>query len=410
MIVILKDTLQSFLGNENLALGLSIAIVTVTVLLAGYAANYVTKRFLVEYLRAVITRFSSRWGTALVKYKVIDRFSHLAPAIIIYLSATLFDISEIPATASLVIVIKKFTQVCMLVVLAMVAEAFVNSIDYVYNYYNVAKKMPIRSYLQVIKLILFVLVVILIVALILDKSPLAFLTGLGAMITVLLFVFKDSILGFVTSVQLAAYDMVRIGDWIEMPSYGVDGTVIDISLNTVKIRNFDKTITTVPTHTLVSSGVKNWRGMKESGGRRIKRSIMLDMKKINFCSPELLNKLSEIRLIKDYINNKKEELERHQLQLDGDNNQVSEQRRLTNIGCFRAYINAYLRHNSNIHTEDGYTFLVRQLEPTDKGLPLQLYIFCKNTNWVSYEEIQSDIFDHLLSILPEFELQIYQSV
>lgn len=410
MILLLRDLLEQFVKSENLALGLSIAIVTSAVLLASYAANFITKKFLVHFFRAAISRISPRWGTALLKYKVIHRFSHLTPALVIYLGANLFDIAEIPATIKIVAAVQKISQVCMLVIVAMVIDACINTIDYIYNYYSIAKKMPIRTYLQVVKLLLYTFVGILIISLILDKSPLAFIAGLGAVFTVLLVIFRDSILGFLTSIQLAAYDMVRIGDWIEMPSLGVDGDVIDISLNIVKIRNFDKTITTIPTHSLISSGVKNWRGMQEAGGRRIKRSLFIDMKSIQFCTSEMLAELKKLKLIEDYINNKVKEVEKHNALIDDSKSPILDQRFLTNVGCFRAYINAYLRHNTNIHTTEGYTFLIRQLQPTEKGLPIELYIFCKNTNWIEYEEIQSDIFDHLISMMPKFKLNIYQNL
>jgi miniconductance mechanosensitive channel len=220
-------------------------------------------------------------------------------------------------------------------------------------------------------------------------------------------VFKDTILGFVASIQMAANDMIRLGDWVEFPKYGADGDVIEIKLQTVKIRNFDKTITTVPTYAFVSDAFKNWRGMQESGGRRIKRSIIIDMHSIKFCDEEMLNRFKKIKYIEDYISQKIEELNIHNAHLDADLSTLANKRRLTNIGTFRAYIDAYLKHNDKINQD--MSFLVRQLQSDDKGIPLEIYVFVKDLKWANYENIQADIFDHLLAIVNEFDLDVYQS-
>ena len=227
------------------------------------------------------------------------------------------------------------------------------------------------------------------------------------MAAVLMLVFKDTILGFVASIQLSANKMVVPGDWIEMPSHNADGDVLDISLNTVKVQNWDKTITTIPTYALVSESFRNWKGMEESGGRRIKRSVTIDMKSIKFCTPEMIKKFKKIQILHDYIEKKEKELNEHNKKYEIDNSVLVNGRRMTNIGVFRAYIVSYLHNHPEINNE--MTSMVRQLEPTDKGLPLQIYVFSSDKRWVYYEKIQSDIFDHILAVAPEFDLRVFQN-
>ena len=260
--------------------------------------------------------------------------------------------------------------------------------------------------MQTAKILIFTLGVIWIAALVMGKSPWKLITGIGALSAVVLLIFKDSILGLVASVQMSAYDMVRIGDWIEMPKFGADGDVIEVSLHTVKVQNWDKTITTIPTQAFITDSFKNWRGMSESGGRRIKRAIMIDMQTVKFCSAELLERLERIAVLKDYLADKKKELTRYNRELNVDGSSPVNGRAITNLGTFRAYIEAYLRNNTHIHP--GMTFLVRQLAPTEKGLPIEIYVFTNDTRWVHYEAVQSDIFDHLLAVIQEFDLAVFQ--
>jgi miniconductance mechanosensitive channel len=248
---------------------------------------------------------------------------------------------------------------------------------------------------------------IFIVSILTDKSPWGVLSILGGFTVVLMLVFKDTILGFVASIQLSGHDMVRIGDWIEMPKYGADGDVIDVSIHTVKVRNWDKTITTIPTYGLVSDAFKNWRGMSESGGRRIKRALHIDMSSIKFCTDEMLERFNKFDFIKDYIAQKQEEINVYNKEHATDTFQLINGRRQTNIGVFRAYIIAYLKKHPKIH--QNMTFLVRHLEPTQDGLPLQIYVFSNDQVWANYEAIQADIFDHLLAAVPEFELRVFQN-
>jgi miniconductance mechanosensitive channel len=258
----------------------------------------------------------------------------------------------------------------------------------------------------VIKIVVFLLAALTVISILMDKSPWLFVSGIGAMTAVLILVFKDTILSLVASIQITSNDMVHVGDWIEMPQYGADGDVIDVALHTLKIQNWDKTITTVPTHALISGSFKNWRGMSLSGGRRIKRSLFIDMASIRFLEPEEVQSFQAFALLRDYIQEKREEIERYNA--DGGRNLAinADIRRLTNVGTLRAYILSYLRHHPSIH--DGMTLLVRQLGPGPEGLPIEIYCFTSTTDWDAYEGIQADIFDHILAIVPEFGLRVFQ--
>jgi miniconductance mechanosensitive channel len=274
----------------------------------------------------------------------------------------------------------------------------------VYEKREVARSRPIKGYVQLAQIVLSVIGIILIIAMLIDRSPLLLLSGLGAMTAVLLLVFKDTVLSFVASLQLIGQDMVRVGDWIEMPQAGADGDVIDVALHMVTVQNWDKTITRVPTYRLISESFKNWRGMNESGGRRIKRSIVLDLTSIRFLDDDTIEHLRGFSLLHDYIVSKQAALiEANAHVADG---LVVNRRRLTNIGCFRAYVLAYLQHHAGVH--QGMTILVNQLDPGPQGLPLQLYCFTSTVDWIAHENIKGDIFDHLLAILPEFGLTAFQ--
>jgi len=264
----------------------------------------------------------------------------------------------------------------------------------------------LTGFFQVLKIILYFTGTIFMISVIFDRAPVYLLSGLGAMTAVLLLVFKDPILGFVAGIQLISNRMLKEGDWIEMPKYGANGDVIDITLTTVKVRNFDRTITNIPTYALITDSFKNWRGMQESGGRRIKRAINIDIGSIRFCTPEMTARYSKIRYIAEYMQMKNQEIGQYNKGLGEDVNDPANSRRLTNIGTFRAYIKVYLENHALINTQ--MTFLVRQLAPTGHGLPLEIYVFCKDKEWARYEAVQSDVFDHLLAMAPEFDLRVFQ--
>ena len=302
---------------------------------------------------------------------------------------------------------RNINMVCLILVGTLVISSFLDLFLTIYGSSKTSHDIPLKATVQVIKIVVYFVCGIFIVSLILNKTPLYLLSGLSALGAVLLLVFRDSILGFVVGIQLIANRMVAKGDWIEMPKYDADGDVIEIALTTVKVQNWDKTIATIPTYALIGESFKNWRGMKESGGRRIKRTINIDVSTIKFCNEEMLKRFSEIQYIANYIQIKKEELSTYNDENEVDSTSLANGRRLTNVGTFRAYTVAYLRNHPMISQE--MTFLVRHLAPAGYGLPIEIYVFSKDTIWVNYEGIQADIFDHLLAVVPEFDLKVFQN-
>jgi miniconductance mechanosensitive channel len=277
----------------------------------------------------------------------------------------------------------------------------------IYQRSAASRDRPIRGYVQVAKLLLYLVGGILVVSTLLQRNPWGLIAGLGAVSAVLLLVFRDTILSLVASVQLTTNDMIRRGDWIEMPRYGADGDVIEVGLHTVKVQNWDKTVTTIPTYALIQESFKNWRGMAESGGRRIKRAVHIDLNTIRFCDEEMLERFARFESIAEYIEGKRRAIAEANREIKGDPAQCVDTRQLTNVGTFRAYVEAYLRRLPETH--ESMTFLVRQLPPTEKGLPIEIYFFSRDQVWANYEALQADIFDHILAVLPEFDLAAYQA-
>jgi miniconductance mechanosensitive channel len=335
----------------------------------------------------------------LMERKVFRKLSHIVPAIIIYYFAPTF-----PAYQH---IIEKGAVAYLIIVGLMVINSFLNGLNDIYLTFEISKIKPIKGYIQVAKIIFFIVGGIIIIANLMGESPFILLSGIGALSAVLLLVFKDSLLGLVAGIQLAANDMVRVGDWIEMPKYEADGDIIDISLNTVKVQNFDKTITMIPSYALISDSFKNWRGMQTAGGRRIKRSLFIDTNSITFCSNEMLEKFKTIDYLSTYITNKESEIAEYNSKYDSTRSNRVNGRSLTNIGVFRVYITHYLQNHSGI--SQHMTLLVRQLAPTENGLPLEIYAFTNDIRWDVYETIQSDIFDHLFAVATEFGLHLFQN-
>ena len=299
------------------------------------------------------------------------------------------------------------TNLYMLVVGATTLSAMLAAVAVIWQKRDGYEHVPVHGFVQVAQILISFATAITCLSLLLNKSPTFFLSSLGALTAVLMLIFKDSILGLVAGIQIAANRMLHIGDWLEMPKYGADGDVIDISLSTVKVQNWDKTISTVPTYALISDSFKNWRGMSESGGRRIKRAVNIDMSSIGFLGEEAISRLRRIELLKPYIEQKLADVENHNKELGVDESSLINGRRLTNVGCFRAYLVAYLKHNPVINK--NMTFLIRQLAPTELGLPMEIYVFSSDKVWANYEAIQSDIFDHVLASMPEFGLRVFQN-
>ena len=303
--------------------------------------------------------------------------------------------------------IQRITLTYMVFIMILVFNKLINAVERLYWKFEVSKTKPIKGYLQVVQIFASIMGAIIMISIVVDKSPKILLSGIGAATAVLLLVFQNSILGFVASVQLSSNDMVKIGDWISMPDYGADGDVLEISLHTVKVQNFDKTIVTVPTYALMNESFTNWRGMVDAGGRRIKRSIYIDMTSVQFCTEEMIGRFKEIEYIQGYLDSKKKEIENFNKTHHIDSSSVVNGRRLTNIGTFRAYVEQYLRHHPQINNH--MTQIVRQLQPTENGLPIEIYAFTNDTAWVIYEGAQSDIFDHILAVIPQFDLRVYQA-
>ena len=365
-------------------------------IIAALAANYVLKRVILRAAAPYLDRGS----------QTIDKsaawLATVVPLLII--SNGILVVPNLPAAAR--IVIANVTQALIVVSVAMAIVKALTYANEVYERLPQSRNRPIKGYLQVLKIVVLCGAAIILISVLIDESPLLLLSGRGAITAVLLLVFKDTILSLVASVQLTTNDMLRVGDWIEMPSMNADGDVIDISLHTVKVQNFDKTITTVPTHRLVSDAFRNWRGMSESGGRRIKRSLVIDQNTVRFLDDKEVVDLKKFKMLAPYLSAKRDEITSWNAnELSGDDAPVNA-RRLTNIGTLRAYIIAYLQWHPNIG--ENFTLLVRQLPPGPQGLPIEIYCFTDTTDWNTYEGIQADIFDHLLAIVPEFDLRVFQ--
>lgn len=375
-------------------------------LLALFAAaiiiDLIAKRILVGTVRKLAKRSSVSWDDALVRHNVFGRLVQVVPALIVF-----FGISFVPELADAgAKLIRNIAMGYMVLMLTMAVSAILGALNAIYATTPAAKERPIKGFVQLVQIVVWVLGGILITATVLDRSPLVLLTGFGAMTAILLLVFKDTILSLVASVQLTAQDMVRVGDWIEMPQFGADGDVIDVQLHTVKVQNWDKTITTIPTHRLITDSFKNWRGMSQTGARRIKRAIVIDVSSIRIQTDDEVDHFTRFALLGDYIKEKEQRLAEYNAGLATEVDAEVNRRRLTNIGTFRAYTFNYLKNHPRI--DQNMTLMVRQLAPGPEGLPLEIYCFTNTTVWAVYEDIQSDIFDHLLAIIPEFGLRLFQ--
>ena len=366
-------------------------------------ANFLAKRLIEWVVHPIIKRTAIKLDDLLIEHHVIVHFSHLVPAAVIHFYAPALFGDRTGILDIIGIVVNTY----LIIITLLVIDGVINFARAVWEQGPVGRRYPAKSFAQAAKLVINMIGLIFILSTLLGKSPLVFFSGLGAVTAILLLIFKDAILGLVAGFQLSVNNMVMVGDWIEMPGRGADGDVIDVSLTTVKVQNWDKTITTIPTYALISDSFKNWRGMNESGGRRIKRSINLDMRTIRFADEELLERFKRIRLLRPYLESKLDEIQMYNKDVTEDLDELINGRRLTNVGTFRAYCVAYLRNHPKIH--QSMTLLVRQMSPSTQGLPLEIYVFTNDIAWGTYEDIQGDIFDHFLSVLPEFDLCPYQS-
>jgi len=380
------------------------AVGLLVLVLVAWTANWLTRRVLLIVVGRLAKASSSKWDDAIMGRRVLARLANVVPALIV-----LGGIGLVPGMPDwLDLVIRNVALAYVVLTVAMAIGNLLNALNDLYEQTSRhATRRPIKGYLQLVKIGIYIVAAVLILASLIGKSPLVLLTGLGAMTAVLMLVFKDTILSLVASMQLSSNDMLRVGDWIEMPSQNADGDVIDISLHTVKVQNWDKTISTIPTWKLINESYRNWRGMSEFGGRRIKRSLLIDQTSVRFLEPEERQRMRRFALIDEYLDKKQAELAEYNATLEAAGKDPVNNRRATNLGTFRAYINAYLRSHPGVAHDR--TLIVRQLEPTPTGLPLQVYCFSADVRWVQHENLASDIFDHLLAVLPEFGLRLYQA-
>lgn len=399
---IIKEILQSWGFNESWTDDLTSAIILVIILAIAFLGDAICKHVILTTVTRLVKKTKATWDDVVFDRKVMIYLSHLVAPIILYIL--------LPLAISNAGLLTFILRICMIYIIAIFLKfisALLSALYHVYSEREQFRDRPLKGLLQTVQVILFFIGGIIIVSILIDKSPMVLLTGLGASAAVLMLVFKDSIMGFVSGIQLSANNMLKVGDWIEMPKYGADGTVIEVTLNTVKVRNWDNTITTIPPYALVSDSFQNWRGMQESGGRRIKRSIRIDMNSVKFCTPEMLAKYRKIQLLKDYIEETEKVVEEYNKEHGIDNSVLVDGRRQTNLGVFRAYLTNYLKSLPAVNQD--LTCMVRQLQPTEQGIPLELYFFSAIKAWIPYEGVQADVFDHVLAIIPEFDLHVFQN-
>lgn len=363
---------------------------------------FITKRIIIHYLYKIFKKTTFKWDDLLSDTKAFDNLAHIVPAILVVIMApTIFADFE-----QLLSIVTKLTNAYLIVVSMSVFFAVIKVFEYNLSKHPAFKDKPLTSYFQLVRILLYIVTIILVFSVILNKSPLYFLSAFGAMTAILLLVFKDTILGLVASVQMSSNDMVRVGDWVEMPKFNADGDVIDINLNTVKVQNWDKTITTIPTYYFITDSFKNWRGMQQTGGRRIKRAIFVDVHSVKLIDPPMREKLKKYQLVTDYIETRQKEIEEYNALHNVDTSVLINGRRMTNLGVYRKYIESYLRSHPKI--KQDMTVMVRQLANENKGIPIEIYCFTDTTAWVEYEAIQADIFDHFYSTSTFFDIEIFQ--
>ncbi len=399
-------TVERWLGGFNLPVPdayFHIFSATVSFLVLAVSIvcfHLILKRLFIPLIVKMVQKTEFKWDDSLLESGLLVRIFQFVPLVLLYKTVPILFVEF-----SWVAYFQQFLELWLVLQGALVVNSTLNAVLIFSRAKTIYKSIALKSYIQVLRLIVFSIAGIIMVSVLIGKSPLVLLSGIGALSAVLLLVFKDSILGFVASLQLTFNKLVETGDWIEVPEYGADGNVVDVSLNTIKVQNWDKTITTIPTYSLISGSFKNWKGMEDSGGRRIKRSINLDMNSVRFVDDALLEKFKQFRLLKLWLHDKLSEIRLYNNDHDIDE-PILNGRHLTNLGVFRAYLELYLQQHPDIH--EDMTFLVRHLAPNGQGIPVEFYVFSKNQNWADYEAIQADIMDHILAILPQFGLRVFQ--
>ncbi|MEJ6661797.1 MAG: mechanosensitive ion channel [Bacteroidia bacterium] len=396
----LRDWLTANLGTNDTVSALILVLMTI---LLVFIVWWLSKKMLHYFIPKLTAKTETLWDDIIFNDQIINSYATLIPAIILDQSLPILLKNS---TLSLSFILGA-TDVIVILVSVWILVSFFNSINEILSQKEQHKDKPIGSLTQLAKILTFSVGAILIISTLIGRSPIFLLTGLGAVAAILLLVFKDSILGFVASIQLSANNMIQVGDWVTVPNYGADGDVLEINLTTIKVQNFDYTITTIPTYAFISDSFTNWRGMSNSNGRRIKRAISVKIDTIRFCDETMLEQFQKIELISDYLVQRKEEIKTYNAKRKVDASTLVNGRNMTNIGVFKAYIEEYLKANPNINKE--MMIMVRQLPPSEKGLPLEIYAFSKDKSWKAYENIISDIFDHVLSVAPYFDLEIFEN-
>lgn len=377
-------------------------IISVSLLfLIAYLANFFAKHIVYRILVRFVKISSVKWDDVLVDHNVIKYLVRIIPGIILHIAAPIALRSSIAVD-----ILQRGAEIFIVVAILKAISSTTTALTVIFSGMEKYANKPIKVIFQVISVLAYFVGAIIILSVLINTSFTSLFAAMGASMAIVMLIFKDSILGFVAGWQLSINDMLRPGDWITMPKYGADGDVEEISLYSVKVRNFDKTITTIPPYALISESFQNWRGMQESDGRRVKRSVIIDMNSIKFCTPEMIERFKKIGFLKDYLDATTKEIEEYNKENNIDNSVLVNGRRQTNIGVFRAYLNEYLKRHPLVN--DNIVCMVRQLQPTEKGIPVELYFFISDKNWVNYENIQSDIFDHVLAIVEQFDLRIFQ--
>ena len=400
-----KRGLVSLGVNEQTAGQIDNLVALLLIIAVALLANWICSKFIVSAISKLVKRTKATWDDIVFDHKVMLQVSRLVAPILIYIAIPIAFPDH--ADSNILDFLRRLCLIYIIAVFLRFLSAFISAIYHVYSEKEQYRDKPLKGLQQTGQVIIFCIGAIVIIGILINRSPMALLTGLGASAAILMLVFKDSILGFVSGVQLSANNMLKVGDWIAMPKHGADGIVTEVGLNTVKVRNWDNTITTLPPYLLISDSFQNWQAMRESGGRRSKRSINIDMTSVRFCTPEMLAKFKKIQLITDYIVEKEIDLKEYNKEHNIDNSVQVNGRRQTNLGVFRAYLTKYLESLPGINHD--LICMVRQLQPTETGIPMELYFFSATRDWIPYEGLQADVFDHVLAIIPEFDLRVFQN-
>lgn len=395
-----------FIGVDSVWAGkLDNFVVLLIIIGIALLSNVICRYIILRALAKLVKRTKATWDDIVFDHKVTVHISRMVAPILIYIAIPIAFPEHVDS--NLLDLLRRLCLIYILAVFLRFISVFLAAVYHVYSEREQYKDKPLKGLLQTAQVMLFFIGIIIIISILIDRNPMVLLTGLGASAAILMLVFKDSIMGFVSGIQLSANNMLKVGDWIAMPKYGADGTVIEVTLNTVKVRNWDNTIVTIPPYLLVSDSFQNWEGMRQSGGRRVKRSINIDMSSVQFCTPDMLSKYRKIQLLKEYIDETEKVVKEYNKERHIDNSVLVNGRRQTNLGVFRAYLTNYLKSLPTINQE--LMCMVRQLQPTETGIPMELYFFSAAKDWVPYEGIQADVFDHVLAIIPEFGLRVFQN-